>query len=268
MRARSRFAVLLGCGLAALCCPLAASAQDTPMTFQVGLGYDFSSGKYGGSERTTIHYVPVTTKVERGSWTVHAVFPYLRIDGGEGVVEGPDGPVLVDEGVTDGLGDIVFRGAYTVYPWTEWMPWIDLIGRIKLPSADEDDGLGTGEFDYTVETELTQTFAAFTPFASVGYRFQGDPSGIDLRNVWLASVGGMYEITEDWTAGLFLDYRESTTAFSDEQLELVPFIGVDINDTWKASLYAVAGLADGSADGGFGVQVSYAIDLTHDAVEE
>jgi hypothetical protein len=268
MRVRSLFVVLLGCGIATFVCHGAARAQDNPTTMQVGLGYDFSSGKYGGSERTTIHYVPVTTKLEHGSWTLHAAFPYLRIDGGEGVIEGPDGPVLVGEGVTDGIGDIVFRAAYTVYPWTAWMPWIDLIGRIKLPSADEDDGLGTGEFDYTVETELTQTFAAFTPFASVGYRFQGDPSGVDLRNVWLASVGAMYEITEAWAAGLFLDYRESTTAFSDEQLELVPFVGVEIGDHWKASLYAVAGLTDGSADGGFGLHVSYALNLTPDVVEE
>jgi len=39
------------------------------------------------------------------------------------------------------------------------MPLVAITGRIKLPTADADSGLGTGEFDEGMGLELTKALA-------------------------------------------------------------------------------------------------------------
>ncbi len=177
-------------------------------------------------------------------------------------MSGIDGLVDTGQGVVtgngNGLGDLTLDGMYTLDPLGTWMPYVDLTGRIKFPTADEDKGLGTGKFDYQLELGATYPLGRVTPFASVGYRFVGDPADFDLDNVWLASVGAMVRILGSLDAGMFVFYQESASASAGDQLDLMPYVDWRITDTWSASSYATAGLLDGSPDFGVGLQLTYA----------
>ena len=59
---------------------------------------------------------------------------------------------------------------------------LDLMGRVKFGTADADKGLGTGEQDFTVRADLYKYLEQFTLLGSVGYKFRGDPAGVDLEN--------------------------------------------------------------------------------------
>lgn len=238
-----------------------ASAQETAtplpwssrLLLRATLGYHFSTGKYGESKSTEISYIPLTLRGDLDLWTLRVTVPYIRIDGPG--TEGIDGPVSGTGG--EGLGDIIAGISYAIPPFTPWMPWLELGGKIKFPTADEDDGLGTGKFDYTIEAEVSRVIANFTPYWTVGYRFFGDPEGFDLRNVWLTAAGASYRLGDSLDAGIELYFREASSSGSDPLLEATPWVSWELTPHWSSSIYATAGILDGSPDVGTGLQVSY-----------
>jgi hypothetical protein len=226
---------------------------------KVSLGYHFSSGNYGTSDTTDIAYIPLVTKAEWDRWTLELTIPYIRVSGSSTVVNGPVGPVQTTGGDEDGLGDLVGRGSYTIPSRTEWMPYIDLIGRVKFPTASRSKGLGTGEFDGGIETELVWVRGALVPFVSGGYRFLGSSADVPLHDVWLASGGGMYRALDPLWTGLYLDYQQGATSTSGTRLDLVPFVSWTANRHWSVDTYVSAGLTSGSPDVGVGLQLGYTL---------
>lgn len=266
---RARFACLLGVCTALVACVRGAGAQEVvdaqaaavPVyrRLKISLGYHFSSGNYGTSDTTDIAYIPLVTRAEWDRWTVELTIPYIRVSGSSSVVNGPAGPVQTSGGDEDGLGDIVSRGLYTIPSRADWMPYIDLIGRVKFPTASRSKGLGTGEFDGGVETALTWVRGAFVPFVSGGYRVLGSSADVPLRNVWLASAGGMYQALDPLWAGLSLDYQQAASSTSGTLLDLVPFLSWRVTRHWSVDTYVSAGLTSGSPDVGVGLQLGYTL---------
>jgi outer membrane protein OmpA-like peptidoglycan-associated protein len=66
-----------------------------------------------------------------------------------------------------------------------------LRGYIKLPTADEDDGLGTGKSSFGADLSLSKALgdgAADIHFLA-GYKFNGDPDTVDLGNEFRLGAG-------------------------------------------------------------------------------
>jgi hypothetical protein len=226
---------------------------------KLSLGYHFSSGDYDGTESTNIHYVPLVLTGDISRWNLQLTLPYLSITGPAGLVDGPAGPVETD-GSGNGLGDILARASYLLPwrgAWPEWVPYIGLVGLVKFPTASRSDGLGTGKFDFGIESELTWAIQPLTPFATLGGRFLGDLPDTELNNVFLASAGAAYRILDTLSAGMLLDYRQPSSDSSGERLEIVPFGAWKVVQPWSLEMYASAGLASGSPDVGVGIQVGY-----------
>src|SRR5258706_12852267 len=57
-----------------------ASAADDGI-LRIGTGLDYSSGKYGGSEKTTILSIPVSARYARDRWALKASIPRPGIKG-------------------------------------------------------------------------------------------------------------------------------------------------------------------------------------------
>ncbi|MDX2169074.1 MAG: transporter [Deltaproteobacteria bacterium] len=234
--------------------------------FKVSLGYHYSIGDYGESERTTIQYVPLVLTADIDRWRVQATIPYLNIDGPAGIIEGPNGPIQTTDGDASGLGDLLLRGAYLLpieralpQDWSAsaWLPYVDLVALLKIPTASRGQGLGTGEVDFGVESELTWSLGAFSPFATLGYRYLGSPPDQHLSDVFVGSLGALYRFLPSLSAGALLDYRTSPSPDTGQQLDLVPYAAWRITDAWSLESYVSAGLADGSPDVGVGFQLGY-----------
>lgn len=250
----------------------AAGADGTWSAFKFTTGIDYTSGDYGTGTDTNILYVPFTAKYEHGPWFVGLTIPYIRIEGDSSVVGGADGTVITkkngktknvggntvpDVTTNSGLGDIVGQVGRSFFVNHATLPLVDLIGKIKFPTADEDKGLGTGEFDYSIQADVSKTFGRWTPFGTLGYRYVGEPSGTDLNNIFFASLGAGYKLQEAWSAGLIMDYRQSTSDNTDDALEFTPYTTWKPHRDWALTGYGVFGATDGSPDYGGGLQVSY-----------
>lgn len=248
---------LLGCVI--MLHSATSAAQDNDPTITLSMGTEFTSGTYGGDVDIEDTYVPLTAKLDYGNVAFRLTVPYLSVDAPEGTIFDPGGEPLPGSGAMNtesGLGDVI--GSVTFFDVINSQRLglaMDLTGKVKFGTADEDKGLGTGENDYTIQADFYKFVDQFTWLGSVGYKVRGDPTGIDLENVLMASLGGAYKFTPDVNAGLFFDYRESAINGSDSIQELSGFVSRRINEDWRVQVYALTGFTDSSPDWGAGLQI-------------
>ena len=224
-------------------------------------GVDYSAGDYGAADKTKILVVPMSLRVGRGPLRLSATLPYLRIDSPGNIVGGgAGGPIIIDPNapatrtVRKGLGDLSIGGTYTVP--TQILGFdLDLSGRIKLPTSSKRKSLGTGKTDYQIRGELSRQFGTWTPFASVGYRFLGDPAGVDLRNSVSTSIGTTKLVGSTVFIASY-DYARATTDAVEDAHELFGAVSGRLTKSLNWTTYGVAGLSEGSADYGIGLLVT------------
>lgn len=280
-------------GLTLMATVLAASSVSAEGTWKYSSGFDYSRGDYGGDPvDTKISAVPFTVSYKTTNWTFKGSTSWLEIEGDGRVIGGGDGGIVLGNeergnannngrgngnsggnssgntgedpvetqpvsSTESGMGDVWLSATYAVPPLPSELGYLDLTGKIKLPTADEEDGLGTGETDYTLQADYFKPLGKFTPYATLAYKIKGDPSGVDLKNVFYTSVGSGYRVSEDANVGLSLDFQQAATTYGDDSLELFGYWTQKLNSQWSATVYAYLGLADGSPDQGLGLQLSF-----------
>ncbi|MEW6353523.1 MAG: hypothetical protein AB1469_04395 [Pseudomonadota bacterium] len=238
----------------------AAGAEQN--SFSMTTGFDYSSGKYGGTTSTDILYIPVIGKYETGRTTLKLTVPYISIKSAGGVVGGGDGRVVIGPGsgarrTESGLGDVVAAATYMVLEGGASAPLVDVTGKIKFATADEDKGLGTGENDYAVQADVYKSYGRFTPFGTLGYKWLGDTAATDFKNVFYGTLGGAYKINAQTSSGLIWDLREASTGGSSPQNEATVYVSHKFDSKTKVQGYAVKGFTDGSPDWGAGAMVTF-----------
>lgn len=164
-----------------------------PATAQMGGGH--MGARSGPAPTADIATQPDVT-VYGASVGVGHEWPDLRVG-----VSVPYYVVQADDGVThgteSGLGDVLVWAEWDALPPRPNHFSLTASALLKLPTADEDEGLGTGETDYGAFLELGRPYEDFKPFVSAGYIWKGDAPEIDYRNTWLYSLGIVKYIGRD-----------------------------------------------------------------------
>ena len=247
----------------------AAHAEDG---FNLGIGADYSSGQYGSQTTTRILSVPVTAKFTTGDWSFKASLPWMRVDGDPNVVPGlgsvsnlnPIGrgrggtgggttPTTPQSGSESGIGDLRLAATYAVD--TGGPLGIDLTANLKVATADEDKGLGTGANDVGVAIDLYRDFDGTLLFGGVGYTALGDSDFIDVDSVLNANAGASWHVGRG-SLGAMYDWRAAASDAADDRSELTGFYSFPAGERSKMQVYAVKGLSDGSPDWGVGLSLS------------
>jgi hypothetical protein len=232
----------------------ACAAAADEMGSSLSIGIERTTGDYGQAADTTITAIPVTLKVGGRPWQFGLTVPWIR-------VEGP-GNVVRDIGrfrgagasrTESGLGDVIAFATRAL--GTAGGTAFDFTGKFKFGTASVGRGLGTGENDAHLQLDAYRSEGEFTPFATAGYKILGDPTGIELRNVFYASLGAARRLDAERSAGLMWNGQQKTTAGGDAQSELTAFYARRFGGQWKAQFYGLVGLSDGSPDYGAGALV-------------
>jgi outer membrane putative beta-barrel porin/alpha-amylase len=203
---KTRSSLVIWTTLIALVVPALAHAADEQ--WQIGSTPSFSSGSYGSDTRTEVLQTPITARrlFSRGDVTV--VLPFLCVWG--------TGNVTVVNGIpvrqqrlafasasvrasataapvstrTCGLGDVVVRGRYYVIDEHGWLPTVAIRGHVKTPTADPEQGLGTGQPDEGAGLEVSRSFrSGTTTMVDGGYTAIGKPDGVIYNNNWWYDIG-------------------------------------------------------------------------------
>ncbi|MBT6031485.1 MAG: hypothetical protein HOH19_02840, partial [Kordiimonadaceae bacterium] len=240
--------------------------EDGEITFTTG--YDYSSGKFNLPSSTNISYVPYSLKYSKGPWSVRASSGYISFASPRNVITAVEGaPLVTDVNLTpselnnnnrrSGFGDVYLTGSYAIEnPFSNDL-FVDFSASVKIPTADESRGLGTGKVDYTVKADASYLIGSFMPFATIGYRFVGKTHLYDLQNSFFASVGLSYYITYDTSIGVSYDYRESATPGFNSPKEIFGYLDIQLDDNWGFNIYSVVGMNNVTTDYGLGTQIRY-----------
>jgi hypothetical protein len=236
-----------------------ASAQAP--SFSLGVGAEYTTGDYGGDESVDEFYVPVTATVDFARVALRLTVPFLSVRAPElTTITGPDGQPVIGEGPTtteSGLGDVLASiTLFDVLSDNGGDFALDLTGKVKFGTADEDKGLGTGEQDYSLQGDVFRFFDRATLMGTLGYAFRGDPEGYDLEDTFFASVGASYLVTERSRVGAFFDFRDASVPGTDTLQELSGWMSTRLGERGNLQFYLLAGFGDSSPDWGGGLSYS------------
>ena len=244
--------------MSALSLLICATAADADVSLSTGIEY--SSGSYGGTEDIEDLYVPVTLRMNNARFGASLSVPYLSVRAPADTVIGPDGQPLPGSGeitTESGLGDITASiTLFDAFYSPDFDFALDVTGAVKFGTADVDKGLGTGENDVSLYLDGYKWFDRFTLIGSVGYRWRGEPEGVDFDDVLMASVGGAWEAGSASMLGVMFDYRQSSLADADDVQEVTAFGSIQLGESWFLDIYAFTGFTDSSADWGAGFTIA------------
>jgi hypothetical protein len=239
-----------------------ALAQDGPR-WSLSSSVNYSEGDYGTGKNTSIVYVPFTlgvTPIDR-LW-LRLTVPYIHqstqnvviTGGGVAARNGSRGRLArpASSSSESGVGDVLLKGSYVLVQEADLIPEVAPYVKIKVPTADDERGLGTGEFDETVGVDLSKRLIdKLVGYLAVSYTFIGDPPGVDLRDTFGWSLGAAYLVLPPLSVFGFL---EGSTAISRGQADPVELrVGAEyrLATALKVTGSVTRGLTDGAADWGF-----------------
>lgn len=231
--------------------------------FSVETGMSYTSGQYGGTQSTTMSYVPITGKYQGETWAVKMTVPYLQITGPASAINLLNGVNLTGTAADaapvtrSGLGDVLVGATRNVYNGGESGLVLNMTGKVKFGTASSGKGLGTGKDDYAVQAELFRVQDSATVFGTLGYRVYGSPEGYTLRNVLYGSLGGSYKFGKETQVGAMLNMGQKAISTGSSRLESIFFVNRKIDKTWKAQGYVLKGFTNSVPDWGAGMTVAY-----------
>lgn len=204
-RPRRAVAVLVALGLAAV----APAGRAADGRAYVALDAGVQSGDLGTPVRNTLYTVAPTLGYMAKDYDLAVTVPFVSLN------QSAAGQSASESGV----GDVVAQAGYRLVPERENGLSLNGALAVKLPTADEAKGLGTGRTDIGVTLMLNDRLGPVRLHLLGGFIKVGDPAGQDYNDVYLygAGVSGIRGET-----GLYasLEGRRALVAGADNPLEV------------------------------------------------
>lgn len=252
---------------AVLASPASDAQESAPLRNSVSAGAYYSTGDYGLADDTSIHFLPVSYERSVGNWNLQVAAAHLQISGYGNVLVNVGGvgrselDVFEEDlqtSTTRGAGDTVLSATYQIPTYAENAAFIDIGFEVKLPTADEYKGHGTGEVDYGVQLDIYKRAGSATLFGTLGYKFRGRSSLFDqMTDSGFLSLGFSQPLGQRWNYGVIYDFREAASDTSGETHELLPYLSWAPNQTWSLMWYVAKGFTQDSPDIAIGAQLGY-----------
>ncbi|MDJ0789432.1 MAG: hypothetical protein QNK05_21715 [Myxococcota bacterium] len=235
---------------------------------ELATSVDWSRGDYGDPVDTDLLHVPVQlrylfygfglTPTKHDFFELGASLPYLSVDGPAEIFFEESGELAARKEKEDGLGDLRLFATWLYAPEPEsTLPAAEWSVSWKIPTASRSRGLGTGEHDVSLELALSKTLGAFSPFASLGYRFLGDSDDFSLRSGPFATLGLGYRPIQEVSVGLLYAYTRASLPSRDDAHELIPYASWRVSRDFRVEPYASARITGYAPDVGAGVRFRY-----------
>ncbi len=157
--------------------PITAWAAEGRGYLDITGGY--KTGDFGTAVTSDLFYLSPALGYVTPAYDVNITIPYLFLTNktaGQSTTE-------------EGIGDIILHGGYVFLP--EKDNGYSLYGSVsvKLPTADKNKGLGTGETDYGGFLAAGKRIGQNRFTLSAGYIIVGSPPGVSFNNVYVYDIG-------------------------------------------------------------------------------
>jgi len=133
--------------------------------FQVITGFSYLEGDFGTGTTAQTIYMPFTFRYLGERFDLGLTIPFVYKDSSAAISIIDGRPIRIRKdpisNVIDlfapGVGDLALKGRIYLFddPGTDsFLPAITPMVRVKFPTADASEGLGTGEYDFGLGLEL------------------------------------------------------------------------------------------------------------------
>lgn len=221
--------------------PFDASAEAGRSYLEMSGGY--KAGDFGTTTTSKLFYLSPTLGYVATHYDVSITMPYLHLSNKAGGATASE----------SGMGDVILRGGRILVP--EGARGFSLDGALamKVPTADETKGLGTGETDYGAFLNIHQRFDRTRVSVFSGYIKIGDPPFFNYNDIYLYGMGiaQMFSSTELYTS--FEGRRAMVPGAKDPREIHAGFFHV-LNADYAVTGNTFAGLNNGGPD--FGLSIS------------
>src|SRR5258706_1982478 len=231
---------------------LASAALAAEGELSAGAGLDYSQGDYGTGSEPKLLSIPFMLRYDREPWKLKLTVPYLRVTDPGDVIPGigRTGRGRRAETTESGIGDSVLAATYGAFYDAKSTLGLDLTAKLKLPTGDEQRGLGTGSVDETLQAELYKSIDRVTVFGGFGYTFFGHSDVIELKNAAHAEVGASTRLDATDSVGASLYGRQRVVEGGPPQRELTFFWNRRGAKAQGLQAYFLLGLANSSPNFG------------------
>ncbi len=170
-------ALLIMLCLRAIAVPSVASADTGRGYLDLSGGY--KTGDFGTTTTSSLYYLSTIIGYVAPRYDVSVAVPYLSLSNKSG------GSTTSESGV----GDVILRGGRVLLPEDHNGFSLDGALAVKLPTADKNKGLGTGETDYGAFLSAHLRFDKTRLSFLSGYIQVGDPPAVNYNDLYLYGVG-------------------------------------------------------------------------------
>jgi hypothetical protein len=238
----------------------ASTALADNGSFSLGSGFDYSTGKYGGTTSTSILYIPVTGRYTSDKWTLELTVPYIQITGVGNVIPGvghvgrPVTPTTTTTTTTQsGMGDVTAGATYYFFDSAKLL--LGAAGNVKFGTASAQKSLGTGENDYSAQLDGYYFMGKTTLFGTLGYKLIGAPEGVVANNIAFGTAGISQWLDDKLSAGLMLDAAQRINDTNPGTRVLTLFMSNRLSPDLKLQANLIKGLSEASPDYGVGFRL-------------
>jgi hypothetical protein len=215
-----------------------AGAQEGREYLEVDGG--FKTGDFGTLTRTDLTYFSAVLGYVSPVYDVSVTLPYLFLSystGGRTSSENGNGDVLLRAGMvllSEGKSGLSFDGSLGV----------------KLPTASDTKGLGTGKTDYGAFIGLHQRMGRYKVTLNGGYIKVGQPSNFSYNDIYLYDVGisRVFDFTEVYA---YFEERRAVVPGAKNPEEINIALLHVLNAEYAVKGSAFKGLNNGGPDFGF-----------------
>ncbi len=221
-----------------------SSSADSGVKTVVGIGYFHSEGKYQNNDTLTLNSLPIFIKMQSGLTSFKVSSILSRYERKEQATS--------EKIYKEGLGNS-YVSVKQLFKVPAFIHYVDVEGKIKTPTADSTDSLGTAGYDFKLSTTAYYRISQSWLTASIAHQWRNN----ELRSTFSSALGVSHSFSKIFSAGMILDYEEATQDISENILESV------IHVTWKAhkqtkySFYLIKGFEDLKLDWASGLQASF-----------
>lgn len=242
--------------LALVCFPCAAGAAEEDGEWGVSVGYDYSSGKYGGVNTTTTRSLPVSLSYAKGDYAFDLTIPYVWQDGPTGRIL--RFPLRLEIANVNGIGDVSASVTRYFLGDNEDAANFSLKALVNFGTADINKGLGTGKNDYSLQGDVSKPFGPVTTLsATLGYTVVGKLDRLDMRNIYYGALDAAFDVSDKLTTGLTLNFAMSTFTGAPNPRDLTVYLSYPVSKNARLFVYLLKGFSDGSPDHGNGASLAF-----------
>jgi hypothetical protein len=230
--------------------------QENEFSFLTGLEYQ--QGDYGTPYTTTLWSIPFNLSYRKENYSFFASLPllYAQSDGTINVSSkttmrkknAPPSTTTSGQQSASGIGDVVLSGSYYFMPDYRKEITYRVTGTIKLGTADESDGLGTGENDFFLEGGAVKNIDEYILSGTLGYEISGDSPVYEYNDVFYGNLGLTKQLEKNQQMGASLYFSQALTDNTSAPLEISFFYRRPVSKGRDIYLYVSKGLSDGSPD--------------------